>query len=1055
MMAGWKTEDMLSGISGIMNLAAASGEDLASTSDIVTDALTAFGLTAADSGHFADVLAIASSNANTNVSMMGETFKYAAPMLGAMGYSAEDAAIAIGLMANSGIKASSAGTALRAGLVNLAKPTEAMQTMMDRYGISLTDSSGNMLEFRDLIDELREKLGSLNEVEQAQAVGTIFGKTAMSGWLAVINASAADLEKLTNSVDNCAGATERMAKIRLDNLNGDLTLMDSAFQGLQTTIGEKFTPILRKATQAGTELIGWVDEMIQDNPGLVEGFTAFTVVVGGATAAVTAFNAAMKIKAALSAAALLPTGPIMAGVAAVGLLAAGVTSYFAAINEGVPSVDELASASRSMEEDLDSAKSTFDDTSATIQGTADLAGMYCAKLEELGEDTSATEGHSKEWLMTLQLLEDAMPELSDMIDTQTGAIEGGTEAIRDNIQAWQEKQKAAAYQEYMNQVMSEYNDVAVEVAGNEIKLYDNEQKLAKAQKERAEKQERLSAAEKDFNNGVISYKTYQAMKKDVNDAKLSVEQLQTEHDNLTQALDEGNAVRAEAEATLESMTDAYTALTGATDQTADSTANMNDQATLVDGTIESMNQALSDLAERYGDAYDKAYESISGQYSVWEEAAEIIPTSIGDINAALESQNQYFREANANLENLRGRQADIEGLNTVLTVLAQDGSPQAQAALAGMADASDEDLQQMVNNYLDNMKQQDEWAKNTASIATDIDGSLEDIVNSTRNTVNELDLSDEARAKGVATFSEYISGIQSQYNLLQSEVDRWNKTVSSALTPKFSVPSVPTIGTASAPSVKKPTNTFTKNASGTWQAPEGWSLVGERGPELLYANGYVSGVDAETTDMLQRLLSSEQYQAAMREADAISRQLGGNGTDAIRALSGDSNSPQILGANGPEIVYLQGGERILNAGQTRMVRETMAQREINRIYRELQPIVEQADLGAYASGTASAAPGFAQVGEFGPEMILPPMPEFGSPDVSVNVAQPAVQEVASAAYTPTTTEYHVTVSPTYTINGGNTEEIRRVVERSVVDLRSQIEDVLRDIQEDSVRGAYV
>ena len=118
-MAGWKTEDMLNGIEGIMNLAAASGEDLATTSDIVTDALTAFGLTAADSGHFADILAAASSNANTNVSMMGETFKYCAPVAGALGFSAEDTAEAIGLMANSGIKASQAGTALRTIMNNL------------------------------------------------------------------------------------------------------------------------------------------------------------------------------------------------------------------------------------------------------------------------------------------------------------------------------------------------------------------------------------------------------------------------------------------------------------------------------------------------------------------------------------------------------------------------------------------------------------------------------------------------------------------------------------------------------------------------------------------------------------------------------------------------------------------------------------------------------------------------------------------------------------------------------------------------------------------------
>ena len=158
-MAGWKTQDMMDGLEGIMNLAAASGEDLASTSDIVTDALTAFGLSAKDSSHFSDILAAASSNANTNVSMMGETFKYAAPVLGSLGYTAEDAALAIGLMANAGIKSSQAGTSLRGAITNLAKPTDTVAAAMDKYGISLTDSSGKMLSLRELMEQLRQKLG--------------------------------------------------------------------------------------------------------------------------------------------------------------------------------------------------------------------------------------------------------------------------------------------------------------------------------------------------------------------------------------------------------------------------------------------------------------------------------------------------------------------------------------------------------------------------------------------------------------------------------------------------------------------------------------------------------------------------------------------------------------------------------------------------------------------------------------------------------------------------------------------------------------------------------
>lgn len=187
-MAGWKPEQMTAGISGIMSLAAASGEDLASTSDIVTDALTAFGLKAKDAGHFSDVLAKASASSNTNVGMLGESFKYVAPVAGAMKYSVEDTSLALGLMANSSIKGSMAGTALKTSLANMAAPTNSMAEAMDKYGISLTDSSGNMKTLKGVMDNLRSSLGGLSETEQTAAASTIFGKEAMSGMLAIINA---------------------------------------------------------------------------------------------------------------------------------------------------------------------------------------------------------------------------------------------------------------------------------------------------------------------------------------------------------------------------------------------------------------------------------------------------------------------------------------------------------------------------------------------------------------------------------------------------------------------------------------------------------------------------------------------------------------------------------------------------------------------------------------------------------------------------------------------------------------------------------------------------
>lgn len=355
-MAGWKTGDMLNGIEGIMNLAAASGEDLATTSDIVTDALTAFGLSAQDSTHFADILAQASSNANTNVSMMGETFKYVAPVAGAMGYSAEDVALAVGLMANSGIKASQAGTSLKAALVNMVKPTDDMRGVMERLGISIQNADGSIKPFGELIGDLRDKFAITTDAERAQnyamaeqkltaegladslsglsgeqrnaqiaylegvelikdmtkeeikaqakqklgikltkerqlseeelyqlasslgkesldgmtaamqeeAAATLFGKEAMSGMLAIINASDADYEKLAGSIENCDGAAAAMAETMQNNLEGQLTILGSAAQGLALELYESVKEPLTNFTKLGIDAVSNLTQGFED-----------------------------------------------------------------------------------------------------------------------------------------------------------------------------------------------------------------------------------------------------------------------------------------------------------------------------------------------------------------------------------------------------------------------------------------------------------------------------------------------------------------------------------------------------------------------------------------------------------------------------------------------------------------------------------------------------------------------------------------------------------------------------------------------------------------------
>lgn len=279
-MAGWKTDQMLSGIEGIMNLAAASGEDLATTSDIVTDALTAMGYAAKDSGHLADVMAAASSNANTNVGMMGETFKYAAAVAGAMGYSMEDVALATGLMANAGIKATQAGTSLRSIISRMAAPTGAVQKTMDQLGVSMTDSNGKARPFRDVLVDLRKSISGMSETEKTAAASTLAGKNAMSGFLALINASDQDFNKLASAIDNSSGAAGKMADTMLDNFGGQVTVLLSSLQELAIAVSDTLTPAVKVLVSIVQKLVSWFNSLSDRQKSIVVGLAAVAAAIG-------------------------------------------------------------------------------------------------------------------------------------------------------------------------------------------------------------------------------------------------------------------------------------------------------------------------------------------------------------------------------------------------------------------------------------------------------------------------------------------------------------------------------------------------------------------------------------------------------------------------------------------------------------------------------------------------------------------------------------------------------------------------------------------------------
>lgn len=359
-MAGWDTTQMMDGLDGVMMLAAASGENLATVSDIVTDALTAFGMKASEAGDFADLLASASSNANTNVGMLGESFKYVAPLFGALGYSAEDAALALGLMANAGIKGSQAGTSLRSAISRLTLPTSEMVGIMQELGVNITDAQGNMLPFKDVMDDLRLSFKSLTQEQQAQYATILFGKEAMSAMLAVINASDEDYEKLTKATREYSGAAGEMADIMQDNLQGQLTILKSQLEGVAIQIFEILVPHLKVLVEHLQNAVEWFSNLspatqetivkvaalaaaigplliiggkiVAGAGAIISAFSKISIAIAGKTAAATGATAAagglVAIKGALATAFAALTGPIGIAIASiVAITAVGITLY--------------------------------------------------------------------------------------------------------------------------------------------------------------------------------------------------------------------------------------------------------------------------------------------------------------------------------------------------------------------------------------------------------------------------------------------------------------------------------------------------------------------------------------------------------------------------------------------------------------------------------------------------------------------------------------------------------------------------------------------------------
>lgn len=895
-MAGWDANDMLSGMDGVLQLAAASGEDLASVSDIVTDSLSAFGLTAKDTAHFSDVLAAAATSSNTNVAIMGETFKTSASVAGALGYRVEDVAVAVGLMANSGVKGSIAGTALKNTFNGLLEGVTLTGAAFGEYEYSAVKADGTMKSFSSTIDELRGYFDQMTEAERVNNAITIAGERGYNGLLAILNATDEDYASLTATINNCSGAASKMAAIKMDNMNGQLTLAKSEWDALKMSIGEQFTPVMSKLYEIGAKIFGGLSKFVDRHPALIKAIAAGAAVIGAVVVALGAYSVAAKVAAAASAllSASIPGLNIIMGItAAVAAVTAAVVGFISAANEGVPTVKELTEAARGMEEAMDEAKATYDDTVASTMAAAGVADTYIGKLEELEAAGLESNDAQSEYQNTLALLLQVMPSLSDCISQTTDqygrtiyTLNTTTDALRANTEAWKENAMQQAFQDQLTAMYASYSDVLIEAEKNSIGLTKAQTDLETANQKLADAYDRMdelwaeAQAQADAYYDEYGFYTdataflsdeYDELSLAVWDYRDEIDVAEKSIKNYNEAMEEDAEAVAAAEEEIALAEEAVKNLTGATEDGTDADAEAAAQKEELQAAIGSVTERISALTEAYTAAYDTALQSITGQYDLWDEAAEIVATSADTINSSLESQISYWQDYNANLASLGERAGDIEGLSDMLASFA-DGSAESVNAVAGMASASDEDLQAMVANWQVLQQEQENAAGSVADLKTDFTTTMDELQQELAADIEAMDLGDEAAESGMATIQGFIDGATNMLPQVQAAYKSVARAAANALDPNgirgFSGRGY---------------------AVGTRSAEPGFAMVGENGPELVYFNGGEQVMTAAETAAMRDRLSFQAVAFAPQLLEVMSAMGNANRPDA-QAISAVSES---------------------------------------------------------------------------------------------------------------------------------------------------------------------
>lgn len=857
-MAGWDAREMLNGMDGVINLAAAAGEDLAQVSDIVTDNLSAFGLQAADTAHFADVLAAAAANSNTNISIMGETFKSSSSVAGALGYSVEDVAVMVGLMANNAVKGSRAGTALRNIFNGLLGGVTLTAEAFGELDYSAVNSDGSMKGLMETVKDLRGYFDEMTEAERVNNAMAIAGMRGYNGLLAILNATDEDFQSLYASINDCSGAAERMAKVKLDNLNGDITLANSAMEALQSTIGEQFNPELRELTQLKTELLNGLNDFIIESPSLAKGLMAGAGAAMALGTAIVGVNTAMKVWKALNLASLFatPAGPFLAVVGAAAAATAAVVTFVDATRDGGPAVRELTEAARELNAEMEEAGKAHEDAAAEILATANTADFLIGKLEEMEAAEGENAKQSQDYQNTLALLLRTMPELSDCISTTTDeygrstyALETDTAALRANTEEWKKNAQAKAYQDYLNTVYDQYGEVLKEAAENEIGLTMAKYKQEEASQKYNAAIERMNelwakasekAEEQNREYGTLMDATaflsqeYYDLQNSLGSLSQELFDAQSDVDAHEKAIAKDAEAVAEAEAEMSLLKKAVQDLMRTLGLYTEEEENLTAQEAAVREALDGTMASVQALTEAYADAYDEALESFSGQFGLFDEAKADAEATVAAAQEALNTQLSFWQGYAANIAALKeisakGLGVTQENYNALMEYV-RSGTPEAAGLAADMVKAVNDGNTQALTDLADTLGEisasQEEAAGDVAEWTTGLNKQMDQLIRDMEEEIGKLDMSAEAAESGRATIQAYINAAEGMLPQVRNAYQSIAAAAYSAM--GFQRVYVPSSGTY----------IYQRGyAEGTNNAPPGWSWVGEEGPELMRMHG--------------------------------------------------------------------------------------------------------------------------------------------------------------------------------------------------------------------------